>query len=81
MSLMIMNKYTMQPNGLTKVKHISRVSSETSFASKQLKLEPKLVLALYETKCLFWFFQLFTETVSFGVSIKPKQKKNNRNKP
>jgi hypothetical protein len=36
------------------------VSFETSFDLKQPKLEPKLVLALSETK-------------SFGVSIEPKQ--------
>jgi hypothetical protein len=36
------------------------VSFETSFVSKQPKLEPKLVLALSETE-------------SFGVAIKPKQ--------
>ena len=56
----------------------SRVSSETSFASKQLKLEPKLVLALSETKRLFRLFHFFTETASFGVSIEPKQKIINR---
>jgi len=56
-----------------------RVSSETSFALKQLKLESKLVSALSKTKHLFWLFRFFTETVSFGVSIEPKQKKINRN--
>jgi len=54
------------------------VSSENIFASKQLKMEPKLVLALSETKLLFRFF---TETASFGVSIEPKKKKINQNKP
>ena len=59
----------------------TRVSSETSFASKQPKMEPKLVSALSKTKHLFQLFRFFTETVSFGVSIEPKQKKINRNKP
>jgi hypothetical protein len=51
----------------------SRVSFETSFNSKQPKLEPKLVSALSETKCLFRLFRFHTETESFGVSIEPKQ--------
>jgi hypothetical protein len=34
-----------------------RVSSETSFVSKQPKLEPKLVSALSETRRLFRLFQ------------------------
>ena len=59
----------------------TRVSSETSFASKQPKMEPKLVSALSKTKGLFWLFWFFTETASFGVSIEPKQKKINQNKP
>jgi hypothetical protein len=50
-----------------------RVSSETSFDSKQPKLEPKLVSTLSETKCLFRLFRFYTETASFGVSIEPKQ--------
>ncbi len=49
------------------------MSFETSFDSKQPKLETKLVSALSETKRLFRFFRFYTETVSFGVSIKPKQ--------
>ncbi len=49
---------------------LSRVSFETSFDSKQPKLEPKLVSALSETKRLFRFY---TETESFDVSIEPKQ--------
>ena len=53
-----------------------RVSSETSFDSKQPKMEPKLVLALSDTKRLFWFF---TETASFCVSIELKQKKAKTN--
>jgi hypothetical protein len=50
-----------------------RVSFETSFDSKQPKLEPKLVSALSETKRLFRLFRFYTETESFGVSIERKQ--------
>ncbi len=50
-----------------------RVSFETSFDSKQSKLEPKLVSALSETKPLFRLFRFYTETESFDVSIEPKQ--------
>ncbi len=50
-----------------------RVSFETSFDSKQLKLEPKLFSALSETKRLFRLFRFYTETESFDVSIEPKQ--------
>jgi hypothetical protein len=50
-----------------------RVSFETSFDSKQPKLEPKLVSALSETKRLFRLFRVYTETESFDVSIEPKQ--------
>jgi hypothetical protein len=50
-----------------------RVSFEISFDSKQPKLEPKLVLALSETKRLFRLFRFYNETASFGVSIEPKQ--------
>ena len=57
------------------------MSSETSFDSKQPKMEPKLVSDLSEKKCLFRLFWFQTETASFCVSIKPKQKKENRNKP
>jgi hypothetical protein len=49
------------------------VSFETSFNSKQPKLEPKLVSALSETKRLFRLFRFYTETESFDVSIEPKQ--------
>ena len=49
------------------------MSFETSLDSKQPKLEPKLVSALSETKCLFQLFRFCTETESFGVSIEPKQ--------
>jgi hypothetical protein len=59
---------------------MSRVSCETSFDSKQPKLEPKLVSILSETRCLFRLFRFYIETACFGVSIQPKQNKNNRNK-
>ncbi len=52
---------------------MTRVSFETSFDSKQPKLEPKLVSALSETKRLFRLFRFYTETESFDVSIEPKQ--------
>jgi hypothetical protein len=51
----------------------TRVSFETSFDSKQPKLEPKLVSALSETKGLFRLFRSYTETESFDVSIEPNQ--------
>jgi hypothetical protein len=54
----------------------TRVSSETSFVSKQPKLEPKLVSALSETRCLFRLFRFNIETGSFGVSKQPKQTKD-----
>jgi hypothetical protein len=54
-----------------------RVSCETSFDSKQ----PKLVSILSETRCLFRLFRFYIETAVFGVSIEPKQNKNNRNIP
>ncbi len=50
-----------------------RVSFETCFDSKQPKLEPKLVSALPETKCLFRLFRFNTETERIDVSIEPKQ--------
>ncbi len=49
------------------------MSFETSFDSKQPKLEPKLVSTLSETKRLFRLFRFYTETASFGVSIEPKE--------
>jgi hypothetical protein len=51
----------------------SRVSFETSFDSKQPKVEPKLVSALSETKRLFRLFRINTETESFDVSIETKK--------
>jgi hypothetical protein len=53
-----------------------RVSFETSFDSKQPKLEPKLVSALSETQHFFCLFRFYTETESFDVSIEPKQTKD-----
>ncbi len=49
------------------------MSFETSFDSKQPKLEPKLVSALSETNRLIRLFRFYTETESFDVSIEPKQ--------
>jgi len=49
------------------------VSLDTSFSSKESKLEAKLVSALSETKHLFRLFRFYTERESFGVSIEPKQ--------
>jgi hypothetical protein len=54
----------------------AKVSSKTSFVSKQPKLEPKLVSALSETRCLFQLFRFNIETGSFGVSEQPKQTKD-----
>jgi hypothetical protein len=50
-----------------------RVSFETSFDSKQPKLEPKLVSALSETKCLYRLFCFYTKSESFDVLIEPKE--------
>ena len=69
-----MCKYSPKAEAVSLV--LSKVSSETSFDTKQPKMEPKLVSALSETKRLFWLFRFFTETVSFSVSIEPKQKKD-----
>ncbi len=44
----------------------SRVSFETSFDSKQPKLEPKLVPALSETKRLLRLFCFYIKTARFG---------------
>jgi hypothetical protein len=49
------------------------MSFETSFDSKQPKLETKLVSALSETKRLFRLFRFYIETESFDVLIEPKQ--------
>ncbi len=58
-----------------------RVSFETSFDSKQSKLEPKPVSALSKTNRLFRLFRFHSETASFGVSVKQKYTEINRNKP
>jgi hypothetical protein len=50
-----------------------RVSYETSFDSKQPKMEPKLVSTLSETRRLFRLFRFNIATACFGVSIEPKQ--------
>jgi hypothetical protein len=55
---------------------VLRVSFESSFDSKQPKLESKLVSALSETKRLFRLFRFYTETESFNVLIEPKQTKD-----
>ncbi len=59
-----------------KIDSANQGSFETSFYSKQPKLEPKLVLALSKTKHLFWLFRFYTKTESFDVSIEPKQTKD-----
>jgi hypothetical protein len=51
----------------------TRVFYETSFVSKQPKLEPKLVLILSKTRRLFGLFRFNIETACFGVSVEPKQ--------
>jgi hypothetical protein len=53
-----------------------RVSSETSFVSKQPKLEPKLVSALSKTRRLLRLFRFNIKTGSFGVSKQLKQTKD-----
>ncbi len=52
------------------------MSSETSFISKQPKLEPKLVSALYETRRLLRLFCFNIETGSFRVLKQVKQTKD-----
>ena len=58
--------------GVSQPMSTPRVSFETSFDSKQPKLEPKLVSALSKTKRLFRLFRFYCETASLGVSVKPK---------
>jgi hypothetical protein len=69
--ILVGTDYTVQTDVGKSIWH--RESFETSFDSKQPKLEPKLVSALSETKCLFWLFRFYTETESFDVSIEQKQ--------
>ncbi len=59
----------MQSAAILPARPHSRVSFETSFDSKQLKLE----LKLSKTKRLFRLFCFNTETESFCVLIEPKQ--------
>jgi hypothetical protein len=75
------SKYVFQGNVWNCTVHRSRVSYETSFDSKQPKMEPKLVSTLSETRRLFRLFRFNIETACFGVSIEPKRVKRNRNKP
>jgi hypothetical protein len=56
------------------------VSFETSFDSKQPKLELKLVSALSETKRLFRLFRFYIETERFDVSIELKQREDQSKK-
>ncbi len=49
---------------------------ETSYVSKQPKLEPKLVLALSDTRRLYQLFRFIIKTGSFGVSKQMKQTKD-----
>jgi hypothetical protein len=58
---------------------ITRVSFETSYESKQPKLEPKLVSAPFTTKRLFRLFRFYTGTEIFDVSIEPKQTEDQTN--
>jgi hypothetical protein len=53
-----------------------RVSTETSFVSKQPKLEPKPVSALSKTRHLFRLFRFNIKTGSFDVSKQLKQTKD-----
>jgi hypothetical protein len=52
------------------------MSSETSFVSKQPKLELKLVSALSKTRRVFRLFRFNIKTGSFCVSKQPKQTKD-----
>jgi hypothetical protein len=54
------------------------VSCETSFDSKQSKLEPKLVSILSKTRCLYRLFRFYIETASFGVSVETKTTETNQ---
>jgi hypothetical protein len=49
------------------------VSYETSYDSKKLKLEPKLVSTLSETGGLFRLYRFNIKTAHFDVSIETKQ--------
>jgi hypothetical protein len=56
-----------------------RVSFETSFDSKQPKLEPKLVSALSETKRLFRLFRFYTETAFRCFRLNQNKQKTHPN--
>jgi len=47
----------------------SAFAAETSFDLKQPNMEPTLVSALSDTKCLFRLFRFQTETASFCVLV------------
>ncbi len=55
------------------------MSSETSFVSKQPKLEPKLVSALFETRRLFRLFRFNIKTGSSVFRNNRNKQKTNRN--
>ncbi len=57
----------------------TRVSSETSFVSKQPKLEPKLVSALSETRRLFCCFALISKQGVLVFRNNRNEQKTNRN--
>jgi hypothetical protein len=61
------------PSHVYNVVLCTRVFYETSFDSKQPKLEPKLVSILSETRRLFRLFRFNIKTACFGVSVEPKQ--------
>jgi hypothetical protein len=56
--LLVEESYTVRQLDKETERVRNRVSSETSFISKQPKLEPKLVSALSETRRLFRLFSL-----------------------
>ncbi len=58
---------------------VTRVSFETSFDSKQPKLEPKLVLALSETKHLFCCFASIPKQRVLMFQLNRNKQKTNRN--
>ncbi len=55
------------------------MSFETSFDSKQPKLEPKLVLALSETKCLSRFFTAIPKQRVLMFRLNRNKQKTNQN--
>ncbi len=75
----ILNIWNIEGGGGIGASSPTRVSFETIFVSKQLKLEPKLVSVLSETKRLIWLFLFYTETEGFNVSLNRNKQKTNRN--